>query len=441
MLYAVIASPDFIYHLIIALGVGALVGIEREHHKGDDVVIAGIRTFPLVSVFGFLLAYLGLHAADLGLNADTSAFSLLMLIGLPIVGALAMGLLYMRYQIGVPGMTTPFALILTYLAGALVGYGLVIEAVVLSVAITFLLVSKRRLHSFAQVLDDTELISALQFITIAFIVYPLTLNLTFPAPYDILNKGQPLDVSNLFLIVIFVSSISFISFLLIRSKGATRGLMFSGIFGGLVSSEAATVSLAQLTKQRMGLMKAAASGILLANTTMFLRDLAVCAFTDPSLKTAGIVVVPLILLTLLGIFLAWRLRPRDGGKEKIEVKSPFAIWPALKFGIIIVLVSAAAVLLQRSVGSDFVFLIALGGFASSAAVTASVSTLAFLGQVDPWIAAGTILLATAISSFNKVLLTRAAGKEVLPYIQPGVIITSVAAFGGAVALIIIRSAL
>ena len=49
----------------------------------------------------------------------------LALIGIPIVSTMAIGLLYIRFQMGVPGLTTPFALILTYLNGVLVGYDLV----------------------------------------------------------------------------------------------------------------------------------------------------------------------------------------------------------------------------------------------------------------------------------------------------------------------------
>ncbi len=146
-------SIEFIYYLVIALGVGALVGLEREHHKGDDMVIAGIRTFPLVSLFGFLLAYLGDNASEFADGTFIPYLQLLSLFGIIIVAALAIGLLYIRFEMGVPGLTTPFALVITYLAGLLVGFGLIIEAVVVSVIVTFLLVSKRRLHAYAELLD------------------------------------------------------------------------------------------------------------------------------------------------------------------------------------------------------------------------------------------------------------------------------------------------
>ena len=119
-------SIEFIYYLLIALGVGALVGVEREHHKGDDMVIAGIRTFPLVSVLGFLLAYIGQNAEELVPGMSAQYLQQLSLIGIAIVAALAVGLMYIRFSMGVPGLTTPFALVITYVAGLLVGFGLII---------------------------------------------------------------------------------------------------------------------------------------------------------------------------------------------------------------------------------------------------------------------------------------------------------------------------
>jgi len=439
----VVSSIDFIYHLVIALGAGALIGLEREHHKGDDVIIAGIRTFPLVSMFGFLLAYLGSNATELGFSGDASGLTLLVLAGLPIVGLMAMGLLYIRFQMGVPGLTTPFALILAYISGALVGYGLIIEAVVLSVAVTFLLVSKRRLHAFAEVLDDHELIGALEFITVAFIVYPLTLQLNFAAPWDIFNPGQPLAISNLLLIVVFVSTISFVSFLLIRWKGAARGLRFSGLLGGLVSSEATTVSLANLAKDKKHIIKTVASGIILANATMFARDLAVSAFADISLAVASIVALPLIALSLLGGFMGYMMKTEDGGKEMLEVKSPFALGPAFKFGALFLAISALvyAIEVYAGSGSDLIYLAAIGGLVSSAAVTASVASLAALGQIDPYMAAETILFATAISSLNKILLARWASKEVSQRILLGCAIMAAASFAAGIGLILFRSGL
>lgn len=434
-----IGSIDFVYHLILAFGVGALVGLEREHHKGDDVVIAGIRTFPLVSVLGFIFAYLGKNGDALGLNSNALGLPFLALIGIPIVSAMAIGLLYIRYQMGVPGLTTPYALILTYVNGVLVGYDLIIEAVVVSVTITMLLVSRKRLHAFAEVLDDHEIISALEFIAVAFVIYPLTLQLNFTAPLDIMNQGKALDISNLFLIVIFVSSISFISFLLIRFKGVDKGLYFSGLLGGLVNSEATTVSLSNLAKQKPELVGAVTSGIILAIATMFLRDLAVSFVADPSFATALILTIPFLVLFGLGLLLGMIFKSPVHTSIELEFKNPFALGPAFKFAAVVIVISALDLLLVQNVGTNFFYLAALGGLISSAAVVASVSTLAFIGSVTPTVAAETALFATAIATLNKIAFSWYISKEVSKRALIPTLLMAFAAFSMGIALVLLRN--
>jgi uncharacterized membrane protein (DUF4010 family) len=416
-------SIEFIYYLLIAIGVGALVGVEREHHKGDDMVIAGIRTFPLVSVLGFLLAYIGLNAEEVAPGLSAQYLQVLSLVGIAIVAALAVGLLYIRFSMGVPGLTTPFALVITYVAGLLVGFGLIIEAVVVAVVVTFLLVSKKRLHAYAELLDDDELIGALEFIAIAFIAYPVTLQLDLEAPYDVFNPGEPLAISNLFLIVVFVSSISFISFLLIRWQGPSKGLRFSGLLGGLVSSEATTISLSNLAKKNKGIIRTAASGILLANATMFARDLAVTIFADMSLATATLVALPLLALSGVGIAMGYSMKvEKQADGHELDVRSPFAIIPALKFGIIFLVITAVVYLVNTYLGQEYIYFVALGGMVSSAAVAASVSSYVFLGELEAMEAAQIILLATAISSFTKLAYARYISKDVFDRILPGCLI-------------------
>jgi uncharacterized membrane protein (DUF4010 family) len=393
----------FIYDLLIAIAVGALVGLEREHHRDEHIVLAGIRTFPLVSVSGFIISYLA------SLNP---AFDMLVIAGMVIISIFAVGLLYMQYEMKVPGFTTPLAFLVTYLAGVLIGYDHILEAVVLSVATTFLLISKKHLHRFAQLLTESEIIGALEFITIGFILYPLALELQLSGPLAVFGRGGGLDLSTTILIVIFVSSISFVSFLVVRWKGPSRGLRFSGLLGGLVNSEAATASICNLANEKKEVVKAAASGIVLANATMFIRNLVVCVFADQSLSTASVVALPLLAVSAIGTGFGFLMKVDENGKEPMKVVSPFAIAPALKFGAMFVIVSAVTILVRQYIGVEAVYVAAIGGFISSAAVVASVSTLTVAGQVDPWVAAETIMIACMISSLNKLIISRALSREV-----------------------------
>ena len=52
---------NLLQQFIVALALGGLIGLEREYarykKKGND--FAGIRTFPLIGLFGAISAYLG----------------------------------------------------------------------------------------------------------------------------------------------------------------------------------------------------------------------------------------------------------------------------------------------------------------------------------------------------------------------------------------------
>ena len=423
------SEVTFVYDLLVAIAVGALVGLEREHHRDEHMVLAGIRTFPLVSVSGFILSYLA------GLHPDLDE---LVIVGLVIVAAFAMGLLYIQYELKIPGFTTPLAFIVTYIAGVLIGYDHILEAVVLSVATTFLLISKKHLHKFAQLLTESEIVGALEFITIGFVLYPLALGLHLTGPFAVFGRGGSLDLSTTILIVIFVSSISFISFLIVRWKGPSRGLRFSGLLGGLVNSEAATASICSLASEREGIVSAAASGVVLANATMFIRNLVVCLFADQTLSTAGIIALPLLIVSALGMGMGLMMKVELGNKEPMKVTSPFAVAPALKFGIMFVVVSAATILVHQYVGAEAVYFAAIGGFISSAAVVASVSTLTVGGQIDPWIAAETILIACAISSLNKLIISRTMSRDVFSRSRTALLLTTIATIVAVVVMFAVR---
>ncbi|MEI6796212.1 MAG: MgtC/SapB family protein [Methanomassiliicoccales archaeon] len=424
-----LSDVQFIYHLIIAIGLGGLIGLEREHHRtGGELVLAGARSFPLVALLGFLTTYLAQVQPWLQPLAS---------LGLPIIAAVALGLMAVRYLMGSPGITTPLALIVTYGLGVLVGLDLLVEAVAVAVVVTLLLISSHRLHSFAEVLDDREIIAALQFIAICFIMYPLTANLNLAPPYNIFNQGGLLDVNFLLLLVIFVSSISFASFLLIRYEGPNRGLRFSGLLGGLVNSEATTASLCEMAKAKVEVVPAAISGIFLTNGMMYVRNLAIVAFTAPTIGVVGLVSVP--LLALCAMSMAFGVLTKGGaGEDKLVVKSPFAIGPAIKFAVLFLLISAATILLKQYVGTDAVYIIAIGGLVSSAAVAASVAAMAAGGTITVLVAAQTIMLACTLSTVNKLLISRTMNSHVYDGLRLKIMIMTVVSIILTAALFVIR---
>ncbi|MFB6258620.1 MAG: MgtC/SapB family protein, partial [Flavobacteriales bacterium] len=58
-------GPKETIGFLIAVGIGVLMGLEREYSKkgGEETtnteIFAGIRTFPLIAILGYLLMFLG----------------------------------------------------------------------------------------------------------------------------------------------------------------------------------------------------------------------------------------------------------------------------------------------------------------------------------------------------------------------------------------------
>lgn len=388
-------SLEILAKLGLALGLGAIIGLERERHRKERDVLAGVRTYPLISLSG-------LAAAEL---ANRFEEGLLISVGAFVAGSFAIMMYWVRQRLGHVGLTSPIALYVTYFVGVLTGLGRTGEAIVAGLAIALLLFTKERLHHFAEVMTPQELEGALYFLVLALILYPIL-------PADPVDPWNALRLQNVLLIILLVSIISFLSFLILRRWGGTYGLPFSGALGGLVNSEATTVSLAAVAAKRKTLHNAAYVGVLLCTGTLFVRNLAIAVIADPSLAFARELALPLLWGTLT--YVLWAvpsLRAASPTETDLRLESPFAFRPAFKFAFWFAFVSFLVVLLGRmpGVGNAGYYIAALGGLVSAGAVTASMGALVAHGTAPPDVAVQSALLASLVSAANKPIFARFAG--------------------------------
>ncbi|MHB8585566.1 MAG: MgtC/SapB family protein [Thermoplasmatota archaeon] len=401
-------STDFLLDFLTTLGIGALIGLEREHRSDEAIVIAGVRTFPLFSLAGYMV----------GLIAATTAQPLISAAGVLLAAAIAIAFLYVRVRLGTHGLTTPMAIIVTFLLGVIIAYGYREQAVVIGVATTFLLLTKTRLHAFAGTLDDEEFLSALQFITIVFILFPIAQSLQSPVlGYAWIGRGQLVDPYEILLIAVFVSTLSFASFLAMRFVGPSLGIEVAGLLGGLVNSEATSVSLATRAKESPTLAPIAAVGILAAVATSFIRSLLILIFSSGTrwqpitqiflpVAAAGMIAAGAIAVYLRKEF------PAEMEIPQPTIRNPFAIMQALWFALLFGVLSAGVTLLSQF-GTFGVYIAALGGFVNAGAVVASIGALFLAGKVDVHTAAITCSLSVIAQAANKYIILRPANLEML----------------------------
>jgi uncharacterized membrane protein (DUF4010 family) len=404
--------------------------LERERHHNEKSVLAGIRTLPLVSLSGVLLV----------LISELAGEPLILMAGVLVFGALALFMALGKAEDGASGLTTPVAFIATFLLGVLVAYDLFLLALVGAVAITILLLAKERLHHLADVLSERELRSAVLFVVLAFILYPIT-------PDEPIGPGGVVNLQQALLIVIMVSVLSFASFLAMRRLGVARGIPWMGFLGGLASSMAAAAAIAGMETGTDRVRRAAVLGILAAAVAMLLRNLAIAAIADPGLELLRVLAPAFILVGgVLTTGLLWRLSRPAGSSEPAPetgpepraglIASPFALRPALKFGLLFLGLSVAAELLHRipGLGDWGLYLTAVGGLVATGPVVASMAVLAAAGSVDLAVAASVSLTAAGISIMVKAGIAHGAGREVGRQLVPWLLGAGLTAWVAAVVL-------
>ena len=244
-----------------ALGIGLLIGAERERRKGSgpDRAPAGIRTFALASLAG-------------GLSLSFGGTAVLAVSAL-VVGALAT-VAYARSRTGDPGLTTEMAMLTTFLLGALAVRETALAAG-LAVGVVALLASRSRLHHFVRrVLTEQELHDALLFAACALVVLPLTPNRAV-GPLGVLNPRT------LWKLVVLVMGISAAGYVARRLWGPRLGLPLAGFAGGFVSSAATVGSMGRLAVERPTLRRAAVAGAVLSTVATFVQMALVLYATSP----------------------------------------------------------------------------------------------------------------------------------------------------------------
>lgn len=390
------STYDFFKKFGLAVLIGILIGVERERKSDRGDIFAGVRSFTIASVLGMLSAYIAIEQNIF----EILYISMLFFIVIATVMIYIKNVVYRH--VGITGGLTIF---FVFLNGVLVAFDYYLFAIMSAVAITFLLVKKFTLRDFATNLSHDEITNAVQFLILVFILFPIIPDITI---MGIINPQYVLSI------VVIVSLISFISFMLMKKSGPMRGIPLSGFIGGLVNSEATTGALASLAKKKETLITVSYQGIVLSNATMLIRNLVIAFIVDPSGRFPLLLLPPQLLLAAIntGIVVKEKmLQPRS--IETLSIESPFALKPAFKFGFGFTILILMAHYFNIWFGSAGVIALSLGGLVSSAAVTASVGVLSFNGLITPTTAAIVAVIASILSSSNKIFLVRLSGPEEL----------------------------
>ena len=320
----------------LALALGFLIGLERERSGAakQGRVFAGVRTFTLVSLFGFACAWL--H--NLGLATAVT-------VGLVAIAGLAAFEYYAKLRENRIGWTTEAAVLLTYAIGVLALLGPAWVPLALGIIGTLLLSEKARIEGLVEKLDNAEFLAVLKFLIVTALILPIVPDRAF--------TKFAINPHKLWLIVVMVSSVGFAGYFMIKKLGAKFGWWLSGLAGGIVSSTAVSVAAGRVAQQQPGQAHHALQAALLASSVMYLRILALVAFLNGAFVPA--LGWKLAVLSATGFVLAWLVRPKAEPVERGPVgtlQNPFEILPALGFALLFVVLMVATKLVQAHFGQS-----------------------------------------------------------------------------------------
>ena len=409
-----------ILNLAVALGIGLLIGAERERRKGEGPSRspAGIRTFTVASLAGAASFIVGGEV----LFAVATA-------GVIILTAVA----YWRAHEDDPGLTTEIALIITTLLGGLSMQQPALAAG-LAVTVAVLLAARSRLHRFVRsVLTEDELQDALIFAGATLVVLPLVPDRPI-GPYGALNPHS------IWILVILVMAISAAGYVAVRMLGARFGLPIAGLASGFISSTATIGAMGARAAKTTDVLAAAVAGAVLSTIATIVQMAFVLAVT--SMTTLRTLSVPLICAGVAAILYGTVFTIR-ALQQKTESEAQrgraFNLSTALVFALTLSGILVASAALREWFGeTGIIVAAALAGFVDTHSAAISVASLVASGKMSAADAVFPILAGLSTNTMSKMFLAGiSGGRSFALRVIPGLIVVALAAWVGMLGILIL----
>lgn len=309
--------------VLLVLFLSFLIGLEREEHKASvdrSTGFGGVRTYPLIGLFGYVLMLIAGGALSLVCT------------GLGVVGLLLWQSYRHKLEVNpVAGMTSEVSALLTFAIGALVYREEYWIATTLTVIGVGLLELKVWLENLVDRFPGEEILTFAKFLLLSAVILPVVPNQTI--------GDFGFNPRKAWLVVVAVSTISYGSYILQKTLKGKGGITLAALLGGSYSSTATTVVLAKHARDanRPHLYS---GSILLASGMMYLRLLLLITIFNHALLLQ--LRWPFLALAAVGMLggLAYARWPDASEKETAKgyaPKNPLEISAALIFGGLFVL--------------------------------------------------------------------------------------------------------
>lgn len=396
-----LTQMDFIIRMLVAVGIGFLIGLEREYasRPAETEIFAGVRTFVFVVLFGFLVTFLSIF------------FTHWIVIGGLIATSIIVAMYYwVSANRGRVGGTTEFATLIAFTLGCTTFLGFVEASLALTVVVMVILSLKLKLQNIIGQITSTEMYAFIKFVVLVLLIFPFLPDQTID-PFNVFNPRE------LGWIIILISGIGLVGYLLMKFFGGDKGILLTGIMGGLVSSTVVTWVFSKKSKENPELSKNCAVAILAASTIMVIRVFAWVYIFNEALLPGLALPLALILLAGLGTAIYFHKRRRSTAKSETDfpLGEPLNLRGAILFGVLYTVILFMVSYANTRFGAKGIYLTtAIAGLTDINAITISVTKLA--GDTIEFLTAqNAILLATLSNTVVKIGIALWAGSKKLRF--------------------------
>ncbi len=396
-------SPEMIrlfLEILIVLGIGLLVGLERQYSKSRKEqeqaveLFAGVRTFPLVAIIGYISIYLG----------DLLSYWIFAL-ALVSVAAFAGISYYAGRMKRHAGATTEFALLLVFLLSGLVYTDHYLLAVFVALTVTALLAFKVNIHWAVSRLSQQDILSILLFAVITALILPLLPDKDF-GPYGALNPFK------IWLIVTIYITLNFVGYFLHKFIDTRYSILATGVLGGFASSTATAWYFSRLGGKEPTGGTTHVAAIILASSIMFPRLLIWLFVLNAELLIE--LWIPVLIFGIIGFGMGYFLSRRSlssGDVHSREIENPINLRDALTFGVLYIIILMLVGYADDQFGSQGVYYAAgISGLTDVDAMTISMANYA-KGSIEIAVAAAAVLIAAWSNTLVKYVLCLIFGNK------------------------------
>jgi uncharacterized membrane protein (DUF4010 family) len=401
--------------LLEAVGIGLLIGIERERNGGEPgaPAPAGVRTFALAALIGALCQIVGGWP--------------LLAVALASIGGLRAAS-HLSQQDRQTGFTTSLALMIVVVLG-----GLSVQQTFLAAAsavlVAALLAARTALRDFSRsVLNDFEVRDGLILGVATLVVLPVLPDVGY-------GPGGAINPRTIFFVVIMVMVIGAISHICTRLFGDRLGLPLSGFLAGFVSSTATIGAMARKVKERSDCTAAAAAGANLSSVSSMMQTGIVLALMSPTLlaMAATVLVVPTLVSLLYSAIFVRRTLQQDAEPHGIDLQSRvFSVNDAAKFALTVASVILLSALLNDRLGAGAVLASAmLAGLVSTSSAAIALASLVAAGELKADDAVMPLAAALGVNVVVRLVLALRSGEARFGRIVAlGLVLTALAVGAG-----------